>query len=491
MYYAIGFYDATFEAWLRLPPFGIWLQAVSMLIFGINGFAARFPSALASLLTAIAVYFMGRSSFSRRSGFFASLVFLTTPWVHAGFNAGRDGGLDTLLVLFGSLFVYTAWLAVKRDEPRWLYLMGVFAGLAVLTKGFGAGVFLIVILPVVLFNQQIFLKREFLRSVAITLLLTLPWPIYAYSLYGETFIREAFVRYIIDRAAGNAFGANTNAVFDFMDYPYIKSILFDPGMFYPWVFILILIIPVILYRRLASDTQSSLDPDFLIWWTLVSFGLFVFIGEKQWYVMPMYVPAAILVGRVIESAANGQRTEITCLAAGIVIALAVSPDLSIGRELTILLNGWTVLIFGVIMVTWARPLQQWLTPRIPSWLNTALSGFAPFIITIILIAALVGAPSATDRNAGQHALAVELNEHASTDALVFIESRMNRAFHTFSFYAQRPLISGPVSELAPSSAPYAVLRTDSLGDVGPETTVLMNATLAEGQEVSLVRTQNE
>ncbi|WP_318568850.1 glycosyltransferase family 39 protein [Salinigranum marinum] len=486
MYYTIGFNDATLDAWLRLPPLGVWLQALSMLVFGINEFAVRLPSAAASLLTGVVIYFIGRSSFSRRSGFFASLVYLTTPWVHSGFNAGRDGGLDALLVLFGTLFVYTAWLAVKRNDFRWFYPMGVFAGLAVLTKGFGAGVFLLVVLPIALFNQRVFVTKEFARSVGVTVLLILPWPIYIYSQYGEIFIREAFVRYILDRAAGNEFGATTNAVFPFMDYPYIKSILFDPSMLHPWVFVLLFIIPVFVYRRVVAEARSGFDAEMLVWWTLVSFVLFVFIGEKQWYIMPMYVPAALLVGYAINAAIDGRRAEIVSLAAGIAIVLTISPAFSLGVKPGVAFDGSVILSIGTVAATWALPVRRGLTARLTPRMNAILSRIAPLVVAVVLIAALVGVPSATGGNAGQQALAVELDEHAPPDAVVFIEARMNRPFHTFSFYAQRPLDSGTASELAASGSQYAVLRSESLADIEPGVTVLMNATLAENQEVSLV-----
>ena len=38
------------------PPFFIWLQALSMNVFGVNEFAARFPNALCSIVSLISIY---------------------------------------------------------------------------------------------------------------------------------------------------------------------------------------------------------------------------------------------------------------------------------------------------------------------------------------------------------------------------------------------------------------------------------------------------
>ena len=41
------------------PPLFIWLQAISMHIFGINEFAARFPNAIAGIITLCSLFYIG------------------------------------------------------------------------------------------------------------------------------------------------------------------------------------------------------------------------------------------------------------------------------------------------------------------------------------------------------------------------------------------------------------------------------------------------
>jgi 4-amino-4-deoxy-L-arabinose transferase-like glycosyltransferase len=488
MYYRIGLRPSSFEPWLRLPPLGIWLQAISMLIFGVNEFAVRLPSAAAGVLTVVVVYLVGRDIESRRAGFVASVVYLTTPHLYA-FNGARDGALDSLLVLFGSLFVFTTWLAVSRNEPRWLYPMGLFAGLAVLTKGFGAGVFLIVVLPLVFFAQQVFLSKEMGYAVGLTGLLTLPWPAYIYSRYGDVFIQEFFVRYVFSRAAGEAFGANTNTLFSFMEYPYITELLFSPELFHPWSFILVIGIPVYAYQRFTTEDLSSvLKAGFLVWWIIAAFGLFVFIGNKVWYILPMYVPAAVLIGGIVDEAIEGGIIEGLVVVLGAGLLLVVSPAYSLTTTPEELVAPGIVFTVSVVLVVWAAPIRDRLDRSLPELTFSTFSSLVPLVVALILVGSFVGVPQAAAESP-QQALAEELNQQSPESELVFIESEMQVAFHTFSFYAQRPLESGPITELESSRAQYAVLTEKSLSEVDVDTRIILNRTITGGQQVSLVEVE--
>ncbi|MFN9589556.1 MAG: ArnT family glycosyltransferase, partial [Bacteroidota bacterium] len=42
------------------PPLCFWLQALSMHVFGVNEMAARFPNTLAGIITAVAIFRIGK-----------------------------------------------------------------------------------------------------------------------------------------------------------------------------------------------------------------------------------------------------------------------------------------------------------------------------------------------------------------------------------------------------------------------------------------------
>jgi 4-amino-4-deoxy-L-arabinose transferase-like glycosyltransferase len=49
-----------FHPFWEKPPLFIWLQAMSMNVFGINEFAARFPNALCGVITLLVLYKTGK-----------------------------------------------------------------------------------------------------------------------------------------------------------------------------------------------------------------------------------------------------------------------------------------------------------------------------------------------------------------------------------------------------------------------------------------------
>src|SRR3954467_10911277 len=49
-----------FKPFFEKPPLFIWLQVLSMKLFGINEFAARFPNALVGIITMVALFYIGK-----------------------------------------------------------------------------------------------------------------------------------------------------------------------------------------------------------------------------------------------------------------------------------------------------------------------------------------------------------------------------------------------------------------------------------------------
>jgi hypothetical protein len=274
-----------------------------------------------------------------------------------------------------------------------------------------------------------------------------------------------------------------------MEYPYITGLLFSPDLFHPWSFILAIGIPVYAYRRFTTDDLSSvLRAGFLVWWIIAAFGLFVFIGNKVWYILPMYVPAAVLVGGVIDKAIEGRLIEGIIVALGAGLLLAFSPVYSLTPTTQEFVAPGIVFTIGVVIVIWLAPIRDRLTDRLPTPTFSVLSKLAPLLITIILVGSFVGVPQ-TSAESPQQELAEELNRQSPESEHVFIERSMARPFHTFSFYAQRPLESGPITELESSRAGYAVVTEDSLSEVNADTRIIMNRTIAGNQQVSLVEVE--
>lgn len=126
----------NFQPFWEKPPLFIWMQALSMKLFGINEFAARLPNALCGITTLLVVYALGSRIYDRRFGFLWALAYLGSllPFLYF-----KSGIIDPWFNLFIFCGIYQAVLHTNnpsgRQGTRTAMLSALFIGLATLTKG--------------------------------------------------------------------------------------------------------------------------------------------------------------------------------------------------------------------------------------------------------------------------------------------------------------------------------------------------------------------
>lgn len=299
--------DLALTPRLIKPPLAYWLQALSMSVFGVTAFAARVPSALAAVATAVLVYRIGATTSGRKTGLAAAYLLLVMVPVYHDFHGGRAATSDMLLVLFGTAFVWLTYRAANaspRDRPAVLLLGGAAAGLAVLTKSFAAGVFVVVVAPFVLADVRSYLHRWTGGAIALTGAIALPWPLYIASRYPDRFVEQFVLLAAVRRSAGELVTYGDEALFGFMNYPYFRAL---PEYFRLELFFLLGVavavegIQVLLAVRRGTVRDGATRTRLLFLWWLVSIPLtFALVGgNHRWYLLPMVVPAALLVGRLV------------------------------------------------------------------------------------------------------------------------------------------------------------------------------------------------
>lgn len=147
----------NFTPFLEKPPLFFWMQALSMKVFGVGEFAARFPNALCGIFTLLLVYFLGRRLHDRSFGWLWAFAWLGSLLPHFYFRSGIiDPWFNVLIfaALYG--FVEFRWqFFVPRQGAgfwgRYRYLLfgGSILGLAILTQGLMA--YLIVLLVLIVY----------------------------------------------------------------------------------------------------------------------------------------------------------------------------------------------------------------------------------------------------------------------------------------------------------------------------------------------------
>lgn len=131
----------NFQAFWEKPPLFFWLQVLAMKSFGINEFSARLPNALFGVASLLVLYAMGKRLYNRKFGMIWALVYFGSVLPHLYFRSGIIDPVFNLFIFLGLyFFIRFYWLKDKIEGSKhkkglYIFLSGLFIGLAVLTKG--------------------------------------------------------------------------------------------------------------------------------------------------------------------------------------------------------------------------------------------------------------------------------------------------------------------------------------------------------------------
>jgi 4-amino-4-deoxy-L-arabinose transferase-like glycosyltransferase len=157
------------------PPLGLWLQAISAFIFGVNTLGLLLPQLVAGMLSVVVLYHLVRRSFGTAAGLVAALALAITPVVIA---TDRNNTMDSTLIL---TLLLAAWAFLKATESGKLRFL--LLGAALVGVGFNIKM-LQAYLPLPAFLALYFLgsKESILRktgrlalATAVLLVVSLSW----------------------------------------------------------------------------------------------------------------------------------------------------------------------------------------------------------------------------------------------------------------------------------------------------------------------------
>lgn len=151
-------WDGSLVLPVAKPPLFLWFSAF-LLKIGIDGILAlRLLSVFSGLGLLIAIYFLVKKIFDERKAIIATLVYLLLPFALFYDRLGIMETLTVALLTFALLFQFKL---LKNDSLKSAILMGVFLGLANLTKQSGqiGYVLIVFILPGWIFAEKINRKK--------------------------------------------------------------------------------------------------------------------------------------------------------------------------------------------------------------------------------------------------------------------------------------------------------------------------------------------
>jgi len=282
----------NYVKYFEKPPLLYWLNSLSFSIFGQNEFAARFPCALAGLLTILLTYLLGRRLFGRQTGILAAVILGTST----GFIAqARINLTDMPLTLCLTLCLGSFIMAVQDKGSRRALYYTFYAGaaLSVLAKGLigilfpGAIVFLFMLLKK---RWGLLKEMQLPGGIILFLLIAAPWFVLV-SLRNPEFARFFFIHEHFERFL-------TTVHRRYQPFWFFIPVLL--GTMFPWSFF----IPAAL--RDAWHKRKGAEGELLAFLAIWAGFIFLFFSKSNSklvpYILPILPPLAILTARICASA---------------------------------------------------------------------------------------------------------------------------------------------------------------------------------------------
>ncbi len=348
------------------PILFYWLLEISYKIFGVNEFAARFPSAVFGTIGIIALYFLGSLLFNKRTGFLASIIMATSvEYIILSRACVTDMVLSTFMLL-GALFFCCGYI----KEKNYFYLLSSAAfAFATLTKGpiaimlFGG----MIVVYLLCTRDMKVLKSLPLPGIAVVfILIAAPWYALVYKLHGKAFVDAFFGFHNVTRflqsehKIGSQFYYNIPIVF---------------GGFFPWSVFLPVGFWYAFKKAFGKDVHEKRRIIAVLVWFFMIFIFFTASSTKlPTYIFPSFISLALIAALVWDEFLNGierssalitKGTKISyyVLIAGILVAAVVAPVV-VRNEIPAAMSSTLVtalfLVFGMLLSCVAFSKKQYV-----------------------------------------------------------------------------------------------------------------------------------
>lgn len=287
------------------PPLYYWLATIATYIFGFNEFAIRFWAAACGVLTVVTTFFLGKSFYNQRTGFFSAIIAMTSFQFMIQSRIAEIDILLTLLITAAFLFFWLGYNKLRitqisqmeenkisaireiRSKKYFYWMMYVVMALGMLTKGIigivlpGFAIFLFL-----LFRKELNRIKELqiLPGIIIFSLIAAPWYIIEWLLHGQQFTEFVLGFLFLARFGGVVAGHPGPW------YYYFLAIILG---FAPWSHFL----PYSLARTWKSKLNA---PELLSLCYIIPVFLVFSVAKTKLpsYLLPLYPFFAITVGKL-------------------------------------------------------------------------------------------------------------------------------------------------------------------------------------------------
>lgn len=304
----------------EFPPLFYWFEAASMKLWGVNDFAAKFPSALLGFGTIVAVYFIARQLTGQVQVALISMAALMSTKYFMKY--ATHAMTDVPFAFFVTLSVL--FCVIARNRPVFFLASGLAVGLAMLTRPF------VGVLPLGLLVTHLLLTnhkdapppRISVAAVSIAIALPLLWYGIQFRLHGIQSIYgpgALFFRQMTSRKMPGMLPI----LIGLLEYPWLLLKLY-------WFWLPFVAIGLCPLTRKAI-TGKEFGPSLLVLWVAWFILPMSFGSAKQLrYVMPVFPAFAVIIAIQIHPWFRKERWELFlrafyCLAVAAVPILFLFP----------------------------------------------------------------------------------------------------------------------------------------------------------------------
>ena len=142
------------DHWSVKPPLAVWIQAISIKLFGMNETAVRLPSALAIMFLGVIIIFLTGVIKKPFLGLYASTIMICSNAFYY-YHTARTADYDALLCFFVVSYLLLFFIYTETAEKKYYKLFFLALILASLTKGVQALMPLPFIPIYLLFRKQL------------------------------------------------------------------------------------------------------------------------------------------------------------------------------------------------------------------------------------------------------------------------------------------------------------------------------------------------
>lgn len=292
--------------YLDKPHLHFWLAALSYELFGVNGFAYKFPSLLFTIGGTYSIFRIGKLLYTAETGRLAALIAASS---FAYILANNDVRMDAILT---ATIAFATWqLLALLQTGKWIFIPGAALGLALAfsTKGHIG-----VVVPAISALAYILYKKEYkklyswkLWAVPLLFLLFISPVVYCYylqfNLHPEKVVRGKDhingVRFIlfgqsVERFQGDSFGGDSKHDYFFFLHSFLWA-------FAPWS----ILAYIAVFNRLRTLATRKTE-----WVTICTFVVILLVVSFSGFKLPHYlnivfpVAAVLTAGYILEKREN-------------------------------------------------------------------------------------------------------------------------------------------------------------------------------------------